>query len=72
MSRAININAPSSEIMATAAKLGVAISAIETLDSGGTRVILMNEEGAASVAKAYGKRIIEGDVTRTPWKQQGI
>lgn len=66
MSRAININATKDHVIATCAKRKVAISAIEALASGGTRVVLNNIVDTALVAKAYGSKVIAGAVTRTP------
>lgn len=65
MSRAINIDAGEDHVAATCGKLKVAISAIETLDSGGVRVVLNNIEDAAKVRKAYGAKVITGEVDRT-------
>jgi len=66
MSRAININAPREHVIATCAKRKVAISAIESLHSGGTRVVMNNVEDKAVIEKAYGSKVIAGTVTRTP------
>ncbi|MBB5711897.1 hypothetical protein [Sphingomonas xinjiangensis] len=66
MSRAININAPQDHVIAACAKRKVAISAIETLPSGGTRVVMNNAADTAIMAAAYRTKIISGQVTRTP------
>ncbi len=66
MSRAINVNATHDHVIAACAKRKVAISAIETLASGGTRVVLNNADDTAIMAKAYGSKVIRGVVTRTP------
>lgn len=68
MSRAININADEDHVTATCVKLKAAISAIETLDSGGVRVVLNNSEDAAKVRKAYGTKVITGEVMRTMYR----
>lgn len=65
MSRALNIDAEHDHVVATCAKHKATISAIEKLLSGGTRVVLMNGEGAAAIAKAYGSKILTGPVKRT-------
>jgi hypothetical protein len=65
VSRAININADSAHVVATAAKHKAAISAIEPLLPSGTRVVFMNIAGADAVRLAYGKRVLTGAVTRT-------
>ncbi len=64
MSRAININATQDHIIATCAKRNVPISAIESLSSGGTRVVMNNMDDTAIITKAYGSKVITGTVTR--------
>jgi hypothetical protein len=66
MSRAININATQDHVIATCAKRKVGISAIEALQSGGTRVVMNNAEDTAGLAKAYGSKVIVGEVKRMP------
>lgn len=65
MSRAVNIDADRADVIAMAAKHNAAISAIEPLHPNGTRVVLMNADGARAVAKAFGTRVLTGAVTRT-------
>lgn len=66
MSRAINVNATQDHVIATCARRKVSISAMETLKSGGTRVVMNNIGDTAIIAKAYGRNVISGGVTRTP------
>lgn len=66
MSRAINVNATKDHVIATCAKRKVGISAIEGLQSGGTRVVMNNADDTAIIAKAYGSKVISGAVTRVP------
>jgi hypothetical protein len=66
MSRALCIDAPEAHVLATCAKRDVAISAIESLRSGGTRVVMRNADDAAAIGRLYGKKVITGVVTRTP------
>jgi hypothetical protein len=66
MSRAIHIDAIDADIIAKCKSLGVAISAIERLASGGTRVVLNSSIGAASIRKAYKESLLVGPVTRAP------
>lgn len=66
MSRAINIKATKDHVVATCARRKVPISAIEALVSGGTRVVMNNAVDTALIAKAYGSKVITGNVTRTP------
>jgi hypothetical protein len=66
MSRALNINATQDHVIATCARRKVPISAIETLQSGGTRVVMNNVPDTAIIAKAYGSKVISGAVVRVP------
>ena len=72
MSRAVNIDATVEEVVAMSAKHGAGISAIEPLMPSGTRVIFNNAEGAAVIARAYGKSVLTGPVSRQPWRQQRV
>jgi hypothetical protein len=72
MSRALNLDATVSEVLAFSAKHKAEISAIELLDPRGTRVVFVNGSGAAAIAKAYGAKVMTGPVTRQPWAQQAI
>lgn len=66
MSRAINVNATPAEVSAMCAKHKATISAIETLPAGGTRVVLMNADDTAVIAKAFNKKTLPIDAKRTP------
>ncbi len=66
MSRAINLDVAYSDVVAMCERQNVAISAIEALPAGGTRVVLMNSYDTAVIAKAFKSQIIEGIVKRTP------
>jgi len=66
MSRAINVNASQADVLTTCKKHGAVVSAIEALASGGTRVVLMNADATATIRQAFGKKVISGDVRRTP------
>lgn len=66
MSRALNINATKDDVVATCAKHNIPISAIEILQSGGTRVVMNNAEDTARVAKAYGSKVLTGTIIRFP------
>lgn len=68
VSRAINLAMDEKDVRAGCAKHGAAISAIETLQSGGTRVVLMNGAAAETMRKAFGERVLSGGVQRTPLK----
>jgi hypothetical protein len=61
----MNLNLPRAQIERLCAKHNAAISAIETLPSGGTRVVLMNISDANVVRDACSKKLIIGAVVRT-------
>jgi len=67
MSRAMNVNIDQAEVIARCAKHNAAISAIEPLLSGGTRVVFVNTDGAAVMRAAFGSKVIDGVVSRTKW-----
>jgi len=64
VSRAININASEADIGSTCERLGIEVSVLERLVSGGTRVVLNNVRDADVIAKAYKTRLLSGPVTR--------
>lgn len=66
-SRAINIDASEADVRAACAKQDAAISAIEPLASGGTRVVLVNGDGAARVRNSFKTKLLTGPVVRTRW-----
>lgn len=66
MSRALNVNATEQHVVSMCAKHKTPITAIESLRSGGTRVVLMNAVDAARIGKAYGSKVLTGAVQRTP------
>jgi hypothetical protein len=66
MSRAININAAQDHVVETCARRKLSISAIETLLPAGTRVVMSNAADAATIAAAYGSKVLRGAVKRRP------
>lgn len=67
MSRAINVSITEADVLKRCSEQGVPISAIESLASGGTRVVLMSAEGTLKMKRAFGaKIIITGKVRRSP------
>lgn len=68
MSRALNIDATHDDVMATCDKNGMAISTIERLHPVGVRIVLLNANDAAVIARAYKNKLLTGPVTRTPLK----
>lgn len=67
MSRAINIDAAQADVTATCAKRNVTISAIESLLSGGTRVVLNTMADAEIIRQVYRTKIIVSPVVRAKW-----
>lgn len=66
-SRAMNIDADVQEITSMCAKHNLEISAIETLLSGGTRVVLNNGDDAARLRRTMKAKLIDGTVRRAAW-----
>ncbi|MEK7343684.1 MAG: hypothetical protein AABZ73_07655 [Pseudomonadota bacterium] len=66
MSRAINLSASVADVEALCAKHDVAISVIENLSSGGTRVVLLNPDGADRIRSLMKAKIITTPVVRSP------
>jgi hypothetical protein len=65
MSRAVNTAETPDKVRALCDKHGIAISVLEPLPSGGTRVVLVTPDGAA-VFRMKGKdKIMDGPVTRS-------
>ncbi len=72
MSRAINVNAVEADVVKLCNKHGAAISAIESLVSGGTRVVFNNADATATMTRIFGRKVLTGAVVRTPlrtWKR---
>ena len=67
ISRAVNVGVEQAQVVAMCKKHNAIISAIETLPSGGTRVVLMNSVDAAKIIKAFGSKVLTGTVARTHW-----
>ncbi len=67
ISRAINVSVGQAQVVAMCKKHDAIISAIETLPSGGTRVVMMNSADAATIVKAFGTKVLTGTVARTHW-----
>jgi hypothetical protein len=65
MSRALNIDASKDHVIAACAKHDATISAIETLPSGCTRVVLCSADGAAIIQRSYGNKVITAPRART-------
>jgi hypothetical protein len=65
LSRAINLDAPVQSVEAMCAKHDILISAIEPLQSGGTRVVLKTSVGADDLRRRMGKQIMNGPIVRS-------
>lgn len=68
MSRAMNLDVPEADVLASCEKHGKGISTIETLISGGTRLVMNNGDDAEFMRKLYKTKILEGQVTRERWR----
>lgn len=71
MSRALNVNATEAEVRTRAAAMGTAISAIETILSGGTRVVFASGADAEVMRGVFANQLIKGTVTRARWVSGG-
>jgi diketogulonate reductase-like aldo/keto reductase len=66
MSRTLHLSLSEREVTEFCRKHAVAISAIEPLVSGGTRLVTMSVEGAEKMRAKLKRDIIKEDVERTP------
>jgi hypothetical protein len=64
MSRAMNVALGEDDVRALCDKAGVAISVLETLPQGGTRLVCRLSEGADTMRGKLAKNLIDGDVKR--------
>ncbi|USU04292.1 hypothetical protein NF699_14765 [Sphingomonadaceae bacterium OTU29LAMAA1] len=67
MSRALNVTATETEVKIAAEDNNAPISAIETIFSGGTRVVFMNGADAERMRRIFKDRMVVGAVTRSRW-----
>jgi hypothetical protein len=66
MSRAFCVNLSTAEVVALCAKRDAAISVVEPLQSGGTRVVLKNSDDAAMMGRVFAGKLLSGLIVRTP------
>lgn len=66
MSRAFCVTLPLDDVVALCARHKTAISVVEPLHSGGTRVVMINSDDAAVMGRVFAGKIITGAVIRTP------
>lgn len=71
MSRAVNIAASIAVVRASALAQAAAITAIEPLASGGTRVVFRTASDADRMRRVFARKVLTGAVARTPWASQG-
>jgi hypothetical protein len=62
----MNLNVAQVDVTNTCAKHRAEISSIETLQSGGTRVVLKTSDAAATIRKVYHTKLLTGQVQRQP------
>jgi hypothetical protein len=60
----MNVTLPLAEVTEACLKAGVAISAIETLPSGGTHLVCTDGAGAEKMRAQFARQIITGNVAR--------
>jgi hypothetical protein len=65
MSRVLMLNMSADNATAECAKMDVGISAIEPLESGGTRLVCMSVDGAETARRKFKSKLIKGDVVRS-------
>ena len=64
MSRMLLLSMTEREAIAECAEAKVGVSAIESLASGGVRLVCMSSHGAETMRKALKKQLITGEVVR--------
>jgi hypothetical protein len=64
MSRAFNLSMTEADVVKHCADKKIAVSVIEALPGGGTRLVTMNGHGAAQIQAKLKTRIILGEVRR--------
>jgi len=64
MTRAFNLNMSEADVVKHCADKSIAISVLEALPGGGTRLVTMNGHGAAQIQAKLKTKIIDGVVRR--------
>lgn len=67
MSRAMNLKLTEAEVIGKCERVGVTISAIEALPSGGTHLVCLTSEGAERMRSEFKNAILTGRVKRFPF-----
>lgn len=70
MSRAINLSLPQAEVRSECQRVGISISAIEPLLSGGTHLVCTTGGAAEEARLRFGAHIIKGAVRRFPFYRE--
>ena len=65
MSRVLLLKMSATTATTEFGKLGVGISALEGLTSGGVRLVCMSVEGAEKARKKFSSKLLKGEVMRT-------
>jgi hypothetical protein len=65
LSRVVNVKATVEAVSSLCDKHGIAISTIEPLESGGTRVVLKSAEGTREFRRRMSSEAFEGPTTRS-------
>jgi len=68
MSRALFVTLGADEVIAKCAAQAVAISALERLPDGGTRVVCTSSEGAALMTRKFKGSLIADTARRAPFR----
>ena len=66
MSRAINVDLPRASVVAMCKKHAAAVSAVESLPDGATRVIMVNADGASTMRHAFRNKLLPDRAARFP------
>lgn len=64
MSRAMFVNLTEAQVTASCKAENVGISAIEAIPSGGVRLVCMSSDGAGTMTRKFGNKLITAEVTR--------
>jgi len=71
MNRVLLLALPEAKILAACERDKVGISAVETLPSGGCRLVCMSQEGAEAMRRKLGQHLIKGSVVRASLRVPG-
>jgi hypothetical protein len=71
LNRSMNVALDQQVVLAHAERHNAPISAIETILSGGTRVVFMNMADADRMREVFATSLINGNVVRSRWARNG-